>query len=102
MENMIRKIVDADNEARAVEYELIKEKETLNQQIEEEVQKIYDKHMNDALETVKRNDEIEEQNAEKKLQEILNKQKSAQDKLQSDYERNCDNWVDTIVKRTLA
>lgn len=99
---MIRKIVDADNEAKAIEYELIKEKEQLNQKIDEEIQKIYDKHMSDALETVKRNDAIEEKNAEKKLEEILNKHKSAQIKLQSDYELNCDKWVDTIVKRTLA
>lgn len=101
MENMIKKIVDADNKAKAMESDILKEKEELSKTIEDETQRIYDKYMNDALETVKRNDIHEEKKADKQLEEIQNKQKSAHIKLQSDYERNCDKWVDSIVKRVL-
>ncbi|MEE1319294.1 MAG: hypothetical protein UHD05_07260 [Ruminococcus sp.] len=101
MENMIRKIVEADNEAKAIELETLKEKEELSKAIEEEAQKIYDKYMNEALETVKRNDLNEEKIAEKQWEEIQKKHKSAQIKLESDYELNCDKWVDTIVNRVL-
>lgn len=101
MENMIKKIVDADNEAKAMEERTLKEKEELAKKIDEETQKIYDKHMSEALETVKRNDTLEEKTADKRWEEIKNKQKSAHIKLQSDYERNCDKWVDAIVSRTL-
>ena len=65
MENMIKKIVDADNEAKAMEENALKEKEELSKKIDEETKKIYDSYMNDALETVKRNDSLEEKKAEK-------------------------------------
>ena len=101
MENMIKKIVDADNEAKAMEENALKEKEELSKKIDEETQKIYDSYMKNAAQTVKRNDALEEKKAEKLWEEIQNKQKSAHIKLQSDYKQNCDKWVDAIVSRTL-
>ncbi|MCQ2514253.1 MAG: hypothetical protein MJ089_04090 [Ruminococcus sp.] len=102
MENMIEKIVDADNEAKAMEEATLKEKEKLSKEIELEAQLIYDKYMSDAEKIVARNNENEEKRAEQKWKEINNKQNSVHIKLQSDYEQNCDKWVEEIVKRTLA
>ncbi len=48
LENMIKKIVDADNEARELEQITIKEKEELSKSIETEAQKIYDDYMKKA------------------------------------------------------
>lgn len=101
MEDMIKKIVDADNEAKAMEEIALREKEELDKKIDDDIKKIYDKRMREALETVKRNDAQEEKQAEKRLEEIRSKQKSAHIKLRSDYERNCDKWVDAIVRRIL-
>lgn len=101
MEDMIKKIVDADNEAKAMEEIALREKEELDKKIDEDIKKIYDKRMREALETVKRNDAQEEKQAEKRLEEIRSKQKSAHIKLRSDYERNCEKWVDAIVRRIL-
>lgn len=102
MENMIKKIVDADNEAKALEQAAIQEKETLEKQIEEEAKAIYDKYMSDAEETVMRNNANEENKARQQLDEIRKKQGSLKIKLQSDFEQNCGKWVDEIVIRTLA
>lgn len=102
MENMIKKIVDADNEAKALEQAAIQEKETLEKQIEEEAKAIYDKYMSDAEETVMRNNANEENKARQQLDEIRKKQGSLKIKLQSDFEQTCDKWVDEIVIRTLA
>ena len=41
MENMIKKIVDADNEAKTLEQNALKEKEELEKQIEDEAKQIY-------------------------------------------------------------
>ena len=101
MENMIKKIVDADNEARAMEENIKKEKGELRQKIDSEAQAIYDKYMSEALETIKRNDAAEEKNAAQQWEEVKGKQKSAHIKLQSDYKNNCDKWVDEIVKRVI-
>lgn len=102
MENMIKKIVDADNEAKALEQSALQDKEMLQKRIEDEAKKIYDKYMSDAEETVKRNNANEESKARKQLDEIKKKQSSVSIKLQSDFDQNCDKWVDEIVSRTLA
>lgn len=102
MENMIKKIVDADNEAKALEQNALKEKEELEKQIEAEAKQIYDKYMSEAEETVRRNNVNEENKARQQLNEIKKKQNSVNIKLQADFDRNFDKWVDEIVSRALA
>lgn len=102
MENMIKKIVDADNEAKAMEDVTLKEKEKLSKQIEADAKRIYDKYMSDAEATIKRNNENEEKKAKQQWDEIQKKQNSVHIKLQSDFEQNCDKWVDELISRTLA
>lgn len=102
MENMIKKIVEADNEAQALEQVTLKEKEELSKSIDAEAKKIYDDYMKAAEQTVKHNDEQEEKQAMKQLEEIKQKHSSVSIKLKSDFAQNCDKWVDEIVGRTLA
>lgn len=102
MENMIKKIVDADNEAKTLEQNALKEKEELEMQIEDEAKQIYDKYMSEAEETVRRNNVNEENKARQQLIEIQKKQNSVKIKLQADFDRNSDKWVDEIVSRALA
>ena len=70
MENMIKKIVDADNEAKAMEKDTLEEKEELSKSIEIETKKIYDDYMAKAEEVVKRNDIQEAKKAEQQWEEI--------------------------------
>ena len=93
MENMIKKIVDADNEAKAMEENALKEKEELSKKIDEETKKIYDSYMKDALETVKRNDSLEEKKAEKLLSQANN---GKWFKVSSDYSDNISFLVNGI------
>ncbi len=102
MENMIKKIVDADNEAKAMEKDTLEEKEELSKTIEAETKKIYDDFMAKAEEVVKRNDIQETKKAEQQWEEIQSKHNSVHIKLDSDFKLNCDKWVDEIVKRTVA
>ncbi len=101
MENMIKKIVDADNEAKAMEKDTLEEKEELSKTIEAETKKIYDDFMAKAEEVVKRNDIQETKKAEQQWEEIQSKHNSVHIKLDSDFKLNCDKWVDEIVKRTV-
>ena len=102
VENMIKKIVDADNEAKAMEKDTLEEKEELSKTIEAETKKIYDDFMAKAEEVVKRNDIQETKKAEQQWEEIQGKHNSVHIKLDSDFKLNCDKWVDEIVKRTVA
>lgn len=102
MENMIKKIVEADNKAKAMEKETLQKKEELSKKIEEETKEIYERYMRQAKITAERNDVEEEKKVKKQWDEIQNKHNSVLIKLQSDYKLNCDKWSDQIVKRTLA
>lgn len=70
MENMIKKIVDADNEAKAMEKDTLEEKEELSKSIEIETKKIYDDYMAKAEEVVKRNDIQEAKKAEQQWEKF--------------------------------
>ncbi len=102
MENMIKRIIDADNEAQALEESTLKEKEELNKSIDAQINKIRAEYTAKAEETVKHNNAQEEKRANQQWEEIKNRQKSVLIKLKSDFEQNCDKWADEIVSRTLA
>lgn len=102
MENMIKKIIDADNEAKLLEEYTLKEKAELSKKIDAEIQKIHDSYMAKADKTVKANIDAEEKKAKQKWDEIQQKHKSILIKLKADFERNQDRWADEIVKRTIA
>lgn len=101
MQDMIRRIIEADNEAKALEEQNRKSADADRQKIEADAKKIYEKYMNEAMETVSRNDAHEEQKAQKQWEEISARQSSAKIKMRSDFEQNRDRWVDELVARVL-
>ena len=102
MQDMIQRIVDADNEARALEEANRKEADEQKKKISEDAKKIYDKYMNEAMSVIEKNNAYEEQKAEQQWKEIESRQKSALIKLKADYQNNRDRWVDEIVKRVIG
>ena len=102
MQDMIRRIVEADKQAKALEEKNKKAAELRKQEIEKEVAAIYQKYMEDAQKEVERNTAYLEKRSERKLTEISAKQESALIKLKSDYEQNRDRWVDEIVSRVVS
>lgn len=101
MEDMIKKIVEADAEARANDEKNQQEKAELNEKIEAQAKQIYDSYMAKAEQTVRKNNAYEEKNAASQWAEIEKKSNSVLIKLRSDFEANCDVWSDEIVKRTI-
>lgn len=102
MQDMIRRIVEADNEAKALEEENIKATEKEKQRIEKEAESIYREYMDKAQEEIKKNDEHLRISYERKLSDASAKQESVLIKLKADYDRNCDKWVDEIVSRVIG
>ena len=101
MQNMIQRIIDADNEAKVLEAENRRIAEDQKEEIEKQAEEMYDNYISAAMETVKKNDAREEQKTEKAWQEISAKQNSAMIKLKADFENNRDRWVDEIVSRVI-
>lgn len=101
MQDMIKRIIDADNEAKALEDKNRKTAETRKEEIERQSKEMYDKYISDAMETVRKNDAYEEQKTEKEWEEISARQQSVMIKLNADFENNCDRWADEIVSRVI-
>lgn len=99
MQDMIKRIVDADNEAKALEEANKKAAEKEKLRIEEEAKEIYQGYMDEAQKTIAKNDAYLEKRFARKLTEIEAKQESTLIKMKSDYESNRDRWVDEIVSR---
>lgn len=99
MQDMIKRIVDADNEAKALEEENKKAAEREKLKIEEEAKAIYQEYMDEAQEAIDKNDAYLEKRFARKLTEVEAKQESALIKMKADYESNRDRWVDEIVSR---
>jgi hypothetical protein len=99
MQDMIKRIVDADNEAKALEEANKKAAEKEKLRIEEEAKEIYQGYMDEAQKTIAKNDAYLEKRFARKLTEVEARQESTLIKMKSDYESNRDRWVDEIVSR---
>ncbi len=101
MQDMIKRIIDADNEAKALEEKNRQSAETQKEKIERQSREMYEKYMAEAMETVRKNDAHEEMQFEKAWQDVAARQHSAMIKLRADYQNNRDRWVDEIVSRVI-
>ena len=101
MQDMIKRIIDADNEAKALEEKNRQSAETQKEKIERQSREMYDKYMAEAMETVHKNDAQEELKSEKAWLDVATRQHSAMIKLRADYQNNRDRWVDEIVSRVI-
>ncbi|MBQ3285718.1 MAG: hypothetical protein IJH40_08785 [Ruminococcus sp.] len=102
MQDMIKRIVEADREARALEEDNLLAAEKEKARIEEQAQAIHQKYMDQADEEIHKNEAYLEKFYERKLSEESAKQKSAMIKLRADFEENRDRWVDEIVSRVIG
>ena len=101
MQDMIRKIIEADNEAKALAEANQKAAEEEKLKIEKEAEAIYKQQMDNAKKKNTKNDDYLEKRYNRKWTNIQAKQASALIKLKADYEQDCDRWVDDIVRRVL-
>ncbi len=99
MQDMIKRIIEADSEAKALEEANKRAAEKERQKIEQEAEAIYQKYMDDAQAAIEKNDAYLDKRYARKLSDVTARQESALIKLRSDYDQNRDRWVDEIVSR---
>lgn len=99
MQDMIRKIVEADTEAKALEEANISRAEEERGKIEQEAEAIYQRYMSQAQEEIAKNEAYLDKRMERKLSDLAARQESTLIKLKADFEHNRDRWVDEIVSR---
>lgn len=102
MEDIIKKLVEIDEQAKAYDDETKKQKEALESEIIAETEKIRDKYMAEAEKTVeKEKEEIKNIAADSFKRSEAKRDKSISD-LKSNFDNNVDKWVDRIVAEVLA
>lgn len=102
MNNLLKKLVDIDKEAQAIDNELKKEKDNLEAEIQKEVQATRERYMAQAQQTVDEKITVMKDDAEKQWKDNCGKYETSRNNLQNQFNENFDKWVDNIVADVLA
>lgn len=102
MNNLLKKLVDIDKEAQAIDNELRKEKENLEVDIQKEVQATKERYMAQAQQEIDSKVAVMKKNAETQWNENCKKYDISRSNLENNFNANLDKWVDTIVADTLS
>ena len=99
MQDMLKRIIEMDEQARLVKEQAKKEKAATEQEIIETKKKIYDEYIERAKDRVRKNLEVDKANAEKEWEIKKAQHQVLSDNLDKTYSENHDLWVEQIVTR---
>ena len=102
MQDLLKKIIEMDEQARKVEQQAKSEKLKSEEEVEKLREQIYNDYIDRAKARVEKNISVEENRAQEYLKAYAERIDSAKKEMHSVYETNRDQWVDEIVKRSLA
>ena len=99
MQDMLKRIIEMDEQARLVKEQAKKEKAATEQEIIETKKKNYDEYIERAKDRVRKNLEVDKANAEKEWEIKKAQHQVLSDNLDKMYSENHDLWVEQIVTR---
>lgn len=102
MHDMIKRIVEIDEEARKLTDEATALKIQAEQTIEEKKEKLKEDYLKRARQQIEDMKEDEKRRADEAAAAIAREQEAAEKKMLETYERNAGAWVDAIVNNVLA
>ena len=102
MQDLLKKIIKMDEEARKIEQQAKSEKIKSEEEIEALRDQIYNDYIVRARDRVEKNIAIDRQNADKRLEEYRQKADDAKEEMERLYQEKREAWVDEIVERALA
>ncbi len=102
MQDMLKKIIEMDEQARLVKEQAEKEKSASEQEIVKVKQQIYDDYINRAKERVEKNLTADKANAEKSWENTKAKHEAVLAELESANKENHDKWVQEIFSRVIS
>ncbi len=102
MQDMLKKIIEMDEQARLVKEKAIQEKAATENEIIQTKQRIYNDYIERAKDRVKKNLEIDKANAEKSWEATKAQHSEAMRRLEQCDKDNHDKWVDEIVNHVIG
>ncbi len=101
MEDMLSKIVEMDEKARALTEEADREKAMSEQDIAKAKEAVYNQYIEKARKRIAQNEITERRAAADRLNTAMQKLRESRERLEKNYSDNCDKWVDEIVSQVI-
>lgn len=102
MQDMLKKIIEMDEQARLVKEQAQQEKAATEQEIIDTKKRIYNEYIERAKIRVEKNLEVDRANAQKQWEKSQVKNEEIINELETSFSENSEKWADEIVKRVLA
>lgn len=102
MQDMIKKLVEIDEQARLYSEETERERDRLEHEIELDAKAIEEKYMADAKDEVEKETEALKQKNAESFEKKDNIRKASLKKLEEKFRSEKDNWVNRIVDNVLS
>ncbi len=102
MNDMIKKLVEIDEQAKSYSEETKRETARIEEEIKSECKKIYSDKMDAAMAEVEKESKELAEAAEQTFRQNESKRKAELEKLEANFAKNSENWVNTIVKNVLS
>lgn len=102
MQDLLKKIIEMDEQARTIEQKVKAEKLASEAEVEELREKIYNDYINRAKDRIEKNISVDKAHAKEKLAEFEKQTDELKAEMDRLYEAEKDRWTDEIVNRVLA
>ncbi len=102
MQDLLKKIVEMDEQARKIEQQANSEKIRSEQEVEELREKIYNDYIVRARERVEKNIAVDREHADQRLEAFRTETAEKQRQMHQLLDEHKQAWVDEIVRRALS
>ena len=102
MQDLLKRIIEMDEQARKIEQEAKSEKLKSEAEVEQLREKIYNDYIERAKDRVEKNIAVDQAHADERLAAYREKTENAKQEMQRLYDSEHERWVDEIVSRSLA
>lgn len=102
MQDLLKKIIEMDEEARRIEQQAKLEKIRSEEEVEKLREQIYNDYISRARDRIEKNTAVQQERADAYLKEYEERAQAARQAMRGLYGENKDKWVDEIVRRSLS
>lgn len=102
MQDLLKRIIEMDEQARKIEQQAKDEKLRSETEVEELKEQIYNDYIVRAKDRIEKNIAVDRENADKKYAQAQLRNEEIKQEMNRLYIEKKDSWVDEIVKRSLA
>lgn len=102
MQDLLKKIIEMDEQARKIEQQAKDEKIKSEEEVERLKDQIYNDYITRAKDRIEKNIAVDRANADKRIAASKERTEQMKEEMNRLYSEKKDSWVDEIVQRSLA